>query len=772
MQVEVSESQESCLSTALSYIEAGINVTVISSPKCGKRDAGKQPTLVNWQNRRLTPSEFTAEFNSKKNQNVGVITGASSGIVCIDLDGASGQAWFFEHEQQLGAFILERRGNNLHLYFRHPGPDIYVPSRIRLFPGVDVLADGGKQVVTWPSIHRSGDQYKIDNGLTLIDVKYEADILPQWIINELAAFENLKKSRESDDGGVLSYDDSEANVQRCIDVLKGHEEAIQGKGGDNQTYRAAAICADFGLSKKMALKVLIENYNPRCIPPWSTEELKTKILNAYKHCQNKPGNNALNALFPDMPTEEEIEAAIEETPPPLPLYQPKHPVICAQTFIARNPRMTIASSGQFYSYIPRERRWKYMTDEAMAGVVLADIEASDNNLHKLVNASQLLGMTKMLKLVIQGTNPDRELKPDSWFTGRTGEFISCSNGILEISTGHLYPHSSDWFSFTCLPFPYTPEADCPTFKWFLDSIWGKDEEQKEALRRWIGYLLIADMSQQKFAVFKGKSRAGKGTIVRVIESLIGHNNYAACAMHSFGNEFGLESVLGKRAAIFNDAEKAHGDKCHIATERIKTITGNDSIPINRKGMPMLTQTLPCKIMFVCNGMPNFINDENSMTNRMIGFDFQESFIGREDTKLGEKLQGEIPGILNWALEGSRAIMAGEKLIQSEAGKRMVEDIDISNDAVKCFIRDCVAFVNDPYAKAPFNDIWAYFKEWCQGAQFRTGTKESFSKRLKSSIGTRAESYHHGMGRGYSGMVLNKDGAFDTVTLQDLSDPPF
>ena len=767
MELEVKESTSSCLSVAIDYIRAGINVTVISSPKCGKRDAGKQPTLVNWQNRRLTIEEFTDEFNARKNQNIGIITGASSGLICVDLDGPEGQAWFFEHEQQLGSFITERRGTSTHLYFRHPGPDVFIPSKIRLFSGVDILADGGKQVVTWPSVHRSGEQYKIDNGLTLIDVQHEADILPQWIINELAAYENLKKNRDKDDAGVLTYDDSEGNVASCIESLKEHKAAIEGDGGDNQTYRAAAICSDFGLSKRMALKVLQEHYNPRCVPQWSTDELKTKITNAYKHCQNQTGTMALNQLFPDDVSN--IVEEIEDTPPPAPLYQPALPVVCAQTFINRNPRMTIASSGQFYSYIPRERRWKYMNDEAMAGIVLADIEAADSELHKTITASQITGMTKILKLVLQGANPDRELRADSWFTGRTGEFIACSNGILEIATGHLYPHSSDWFSFTCLPFAFDPVAKCTTFHSFLDSIWGKDAEQKEALRRWIGYLLVSNMDQQKFAVFKGKSRAGKGTIMRVIEALMGHNNYAACSMHSFGNDFGLEPLLGKRVAIFNDAERAHGEKCHIATERIKTITGNDSIPINRKGNPILTQSLPCKIIFVCNGMPNFINEENSMTNRMIGFDFQESFVGREDTTLKDKLAAEIPGILNWALDGARAIINGEKLIQSEAGKRMVVDIDISNDSVKCFMRDYVVFTGERSHRVSINALWDHFKEFCTGAQFRTGTKESFSKRFKSAVGDKATDYRTHE-RGYAGIVINKDGVFDTPEYDP--EPPF
>ncbi len=778
-----------CLSVALEYIRGGIDVTPITSPRCGKKDAGKQPTLVGWQKARLTAEAFEVEYLRKKGQNIGVVTGEHSGIICVDLDGPEGAAWFLEHELKLGNFITERRGASTHLYYQHPGNGIYVPSKIRLFPGVDIFADGGKQVVTWPSVHRSGDRYTIDNGLTLIDVKDESDVLPQWILDELASYEALRRAKantnlNADVSSQEVFSTNEADIQQCIEALLALPPGIKGQGRDHKTYVAAATCADFGMSKSMAIDLLMEHYNPRCQPPKTPEDVKEKVEHAYKYHKEPVGHKTIEALFPE--TYEEIEE-IEEVEegegsedgedsekhgPEKYKYLPKMPVVCAQSFINRNPRMTLASKGQFYSYSSKDTCWKYVTDEGMSGVMLADIELADSVTHKTVNMNQVAGMTKALKLTLQGTTPDRETKVDSWLTGKKGEFITCKNGILDIATGHLYPHSSDWFSFTCLPFNYDPSASCPQFEAFLDSIWSGDVEQQQSLKYWIGYLLISSMEQQKFAVFKGASRAGKGTIVRLIEQLLGTNNYAACSFNTFGTDFGLEPLLGKRAAIFNDAENASGDKRNIATERIKSITGNDSIPINRKGMPIVTQNLPAKIIFVCNNMPNFLNDKNAMTNRMIGFDFKESFFGREDHTLKERLSTEIPGILNWALVGSRAIMAGDKLIQSTSGQKMVEDISISLDSVKCFVRDCIRVTKDSDDRISTKALWIAFKEWCQGSHFHTGTEESFRKRISNALENKAEKYS-ALEKGYKGIVLDSEGTESTFeVVDDQSDIPF
>lgn len=757
----------SCLSVALDYIRGGINVTPVTSPKCGKKDAGKQPTMLGWQKARLTPEAFEVEYIRKKGQNIGVITGEVSGIVCVDLDGPEGSAWFLEHEMKLGRFITERRGTSTHLYYRHPGNGIYVPSKIRLFPGVDILADGGKQVVTWPSTHRSGEQYSIDNCLTLLDVQDESDVLPQWILDELGSYEALRKAKASTPLEQV-FSINEADVQQCIETLLTIPEGIKGQGRDDKTYFAAATCADFGMPKSVALELMMEHYNPRCKPPKSLEDVEAKVDHAYKYRKDPVGHKAVEMLFPEKA--EEIPE-VEEAEPQPPKYFPKLPVVCSQTFINRNPRMTICADSQLYAYGPKQHCWKYMSDEGMSSIMLTDIELSDAAVHKSVTANQIGGMTRMLKLVLQGSHPDRKYKADTWLTGKKGEFITCANGILDIGNGLLYPHTSDWFSFTCLPFKYDPDAKCPNFERFLDSIWGDDNEQKESLRYWIGYLLISSMNQQKFAVFKGRSRAGKGTIVRLIEKMLGENNYAACSMYSFGNDFGLEPLLGKRAAMFNDAEKATGDKGNIATERIKSITGNDSIPVNRKGLPIITQALPAKIMLICNAMPNFGNDENAITNRMIGFDFKESFAGREDPTLQETLEDEIPGILNWALVGARALMNGEKLIQSTSGQQLVDEVSISLDPVKCFVRDCIKVTGDSHNRASSQALWDAFKEWCHEANYRCGTNGSFTRRLSNALAGKAEKYS-GNEKGYRGIILDREGAFAEPIPEFDPEPPF
>src|SRR5881394_3129330 len=92
---------------------------------------------------------------------IGVVTGAISGLVVVDVDaGHGGNESLEQLEREHGPMptTLECRtgGGGRHLYFAHPGG--LARNKVGLAPGIDIRADGG-YVVAPPSLHASGVQY-------------------------------------------------------------------------------------------------------------------------------------------------------------------------------------------------------------------------------------------------------------------------------------------------------------------------------------------------------------------------------------------------------------------------------------------------------------------------------------------------------------------------------------------------------------------------------------------------------------------------------------
>lgn len=145
-----------CHAAALAYLARGWSVIPIE-PR------GKRP-LVSWlefQSRRPSRAEIAGWFRQRPDANVGVVTGALSGLVVLDVDerhgGTQGLA---ELEIAHGPlpFTIEAvtGGGGRHLYFLHPGGVVH--NRVGLVPGIDIRGDGGC-VVAPPSPHPSGMRY-------------------------------------------------------------------------------------------------------------------------------------------------------------------------------------------------------------------------------------------------------------------------------------------------------------------------------------------------------------------------------------------------------------------------------------------------------------------------------------------------------------------------------------------------------------------------------------------------------------------------------------
>jgi hypothetical protein len=89
---------------------------------------------------------------------------------------------------------------------------------------------------------------------------------------------------------------------------------------------------------------------------------------------------------------------------------------------------------------------------------------------------------------------------------------------------------------------------------------------------------------------------------------------------------------------------------------MKSISGEDAVDLNRKGMPPLTSIkLPTRLMLLANEIPAFHDPSGALKRRLIVLRTEQSFFGNEDIHLTSKLLKELPGILNWSIEGLKRL---------------------------------------------------------------------------------------------------------------------
>jgi len=110
--------------------------------------------------------------------------------------------------------------------------------------------------------------------------------------------------------GLLA--DHPSNIKRFVDIVSNGEPAIQGKGGDTRTFAVAAIGKDYGLTWRKTHELMIQFFNPRCQPEWTSDELEVKVRNAYDHGYRKAGCMSVENEFDDYEQAEKI--AVKEEP--------------------------------------------------------------------------------------------------------------------------------------------------------------------------------------------------------------------------------------------------------------------------------------------------------------------------------------------------------------------------------------------------------------------------------------------------------------------------
>lgn len=315
------------------------------------------------------------------------------------------------------------------------------------------------------------------------------------------------------------------------------------------------------------------------------------------------------------------------------------------------------------------------------------------------------------------------------------EIISCKNGLLHLPTLDLIPHTPAFFSLNSLDFDYDPDTRDPE-EWldFLDSVWPEDEETIDTLQEMFGYLLTQDTSQQKIFALVGPKRSGKGTIGKVLTALLGPNNVVGPTLDSFSRNFGLTPLIGKQLATISDARLGARSNINAITERLLSISGEDALTIDRKFRDPLTRQLNTRILLLSNEIPKFKDASGALVSRFIILRMTRSFYNKEDTGLADRLLKELPGILNWAIEGWQRLNEYGCFEQPSSSAELFAEFEDLSSPIHAFIRDCCEV--KPSAKIECDKLFRKWGKWCdeQGRDFH-GIKSSFGRDLRAAIPT-------------------------------------
>ena len=281
--------------------------------------------------------------------------------------------------------------------------------------------------------------------------------------------------------------------------------------------------------------------------------------------------------------------------------------------------------------------------------------------------------------------------------------------LLDGIDKHIKP-TPLFFSTFALDYEIRLDAP-PPLAWlkFLDEIWGKDSQCIETLQEFMGYCLTPGTSQQKILSLIGPKRSGKSVIGRVTTGVIGQQNVAGTTLSDLGERFGLEPLMGRNLAIIPDA-RLRGQSPKVV-ERLLSISGQDMLLVDRKGYAAISVVLPTRLMILSNELPRFDDASGAVVSRMILLQTIQSFYGREDILLPERLLKERASILLWALEGLKRLRERGYFVQPDSGKQLIDEWENLSSPVRVFVKERCDL--GPFKRVGVADLYNAYVEWCR-----------------------------------------------------------
>ncbi|WML79161.1 phage/plasmid primase, P4 family [Streptomyces sp. VNUA74] len=343
---------------------------------------------------------------------------------------------------------------------------------------------------------------------------------------------------------------------------------------------------------------------------------------------------------------------------------------------------------------------------------------------------------EMSAQVSKAATVDSDTRTGAWIDGRNDDetYISCKNGLLRVSDRKLLPHNPAFFSIYSLPFDYDPSATCPRWTAWMEDTYEHDPDTVPMKQEWWGYVISGRTDLQKGSLTFGRERTGKGTEQRVQNRFLGGDvNISGLTLSSLGERFGLWDAIDKSLIVIGDARiDKKADKA--AVERLLSIIGEDKLTLDRKNRSPWTGKIPARIAIMSNEIPDWGDRTGVLPTRWLVSSTVKSYLGKEDRGLEDRLCSELPGILNWALDGLDRLNQQGRFTENVATREVVHSQRSRANPYREFVDEfCVEGGDKWVAKDRLRELFISFS----ANQGRTvnETVHSFSMKLLEVVPT-------------------------------------
>jgi len=612
------------MEAALSYAARGWRVLPVhwvgpDGCSCGKASCsspGKHPRVRSWQKKATTDaSQVRAWVRQTPTTNVGIATGADSGIVVVDVDPRHGGDASLAKLGLPATYTVKTGGDGHHHYFEHPG--IEVPNSAgKLGPGIDIRGDGGF-VVAPPSSHISGHSYEVTADHPLAPFPLEVLRMlaePSVSVRGAARAERRRGTKAAT--GVVPFVVTEGSRNDFLASEAGKLRRL-GLEGDELTRQLMTINA------------------ARCNPPLKADEVAAIAMSISRY-------EGRGFALTDLGN--------------------------AERFVAQHgPRVRYCAQQRSW-YVWDGRRWKHdvvqlvklLATTTVRAIYLEAAEEADSDARKVIadhaesseSSGRVSAMVNLAQVLGSVAIPADVLDTDPWV-------LNVLNGTLDLRTGERRPHDPKDLITKLAPVAYDPSAASELWEGFLRDVTGGDDELARYLQRAAGYSLIGKPIEHAVFFVFGPPATGKSKLTGALKDVLGDYAIQTAFETFLSKRFGgggsndIADLAGARFVLATEADRGR----HFDEAKLKQLTGEDTVRARQLYQANFEFKPQFTLWLAANDAPQVNNDDEGVFRRLNIIPFTQIVpVEKRDKQLGDKLAEPAAraAILAWAVAGCLA----------------------------------------------------------------------------------------------------------------------
>ena len=313
------------------------------------------------------------------------------------------------------------------------------------------------------------------------------------------------------------------------------------------------------------------------------------------------------------------------------------------------------------------------------------------------------------------------------------EFMNFRNGMVrwQDPAGQLLEHDEAYLSTVQFPIEWNPDATCPTFDNFLADV--MHEDYVDLAWEMIGYLMYSGNPLQVAFLLYGSGGNGKGTLVRVIEDILGTQNIGNEPLDRLNNDrFSSVNLFSKIANIAGDIDATYQE----STANFKRLTGEDTLAAERKYGDRFVFENWAVPLFSANKIPGSSDVSEGYLRRWVVLHFHKRIVN-PTPGLSDVLSYEVEGIAAKAVVALRRLMERRKFDPQGKAVEGKEEFAESIDQVRQWLSsdDVLAA---PGSSIVLRDLYNGYLRWATATNRGRINEAEFAHRLESVGISRAE----------------------------------